>query len=470
MINLERVIKVIRIKILNKPGTFGKVADTIGSNGSNMGDITVIKRGLRYITRDITVHSKSPAQFENLVKELEILEDIKIIKTFDEVFGAHEGGLIEVKSKVEIKTRADYEKYYIPGIAKIAKIIEEKKEKIYEYTNYGNTVAVITNGTAVLNFNQDIKAETSYSVMEAICSVLNEVGKVSAIPLVIESKDKDTVVETVKKIYKSFGMVALEDISSPESLYIEKNLKGLGIPIIDINKYGNAIVTLAALINISREVGISLYKSRVGFIGFGSKSSGIKELLEAYGIEEMIAYDIKEEAIGRIKAANVEVAENLNDLMERSDIVIGTSRNGGLIKFGMVRKDQVILSLSKPEPEIKPDIALKAGAKYAGDGRLITPMLALPGLIRGTLEARTEDVSVGMMLGAAEKLSEICKEGEILPSIFEEGLHDKIAAIVKRIAVEEGKANLAEQEKEEENLEEPETVFKTIREVNQWMK
>ena len=165
----------------------------------------------------------------------------------------------------------------------------------------------------------------------------------------------------------------------------------------------------------------------------------------------------------------VEEVDSINQLMKRSEVVIATSRVEGLIKFGMVRKDQVILCLSKPEPEIKPEIAMKAGARYAGDGRLVSHILALPGLVKGTLDARASKVSIEMMIAAAEKIADLAKQGEILPNVLDKNLHCEVAKVVRTVAVETGIANLDVIEIEEEDEENPDDVFKNIRQINDWM-
>ncbi len=468
MINLDRIMRVMRIKILNKPGTFGKIADTIGINGGNMGDIKVIRIGSKYITRDITVYSKSPAQFQKIVDEVSKHKEIKILETFDEIYSAHEGGLIEIKSKVKIDSISSFEKYYMPGIAQIADAINQKRERVYDYTNIGKIIGVVTNGSSLLNF-QNSQTEAAYSVMEAISAVLNQISSIEAVPLVLDTENKEEFINTIKVIHKNFGMIIIEDVTSPQSIEIEESLQDLKIPVIDTNKYGNAVVTLAGLMNIAKKEDIDLRNSRVGFLGFGSKASGITKLLKAYGVKEIKAYDIKEEPQDRMNKLGVKVEKDINDLMQSVDIVIGTSRIGGLIKFGMVKKGQIILALSKPEPEIKPEIAMKAGAKYAGDGRLINPFLAIPGLIKGTLEAKAESVTIKMMIEAAETIASYVKAEDILPGMFDEGLHEAVAAVVKRTAVEEGVAHLREFEIEEDIKDKADDIFEKIKEVNEWM-
>ncbi|OQA11719.1 MAG: NAD-dependent malic enzyme [bacterium ADurb.Bin363] len=305
--------------------------------------------------------------------------------------------------------------------------------------------------------------------MEAISAVLNQISSIEAVPLVLDTENKEEFINTIKVIHKNFGMIIIEDVTSPQSIEIEESLQDLKIPVIDTNKYGNAVVTLAGLMNIAKKEDIDLRNSRVGFLGFGSKASGITKLLKAYGVKEIKAYDIKEEPQDRMNKLGVKVEKDINDLMQSVDIVIGTSRIGGLIKFGMVKKGQIILALSKPEPEIKPEIAMKAGAKYAGDGRLINPFLAIPGLIKGTLEAKAESVTIKMMIEAAETIASYVKAEDILPGMFDEGLHEAVAAVVKRTAVEEGVAHLREFEIEEDIKDKADDIFEKIKEVNEWM-
>lgn len=471
MVSFEKIIRVIRLKVLNKPGTLSKVIEVIAANEVNLGDIKVVRVGTRYITRDINVYVKTPHQFEKLIEEIKVTPNIKFIRAFDETYKAHEGGLLEIKSKVKIENMSDIEKYYLPGIARIAETIDEDKTKVNEYTNILNTVGVITNGSALLNF-QESSSEAAYAVMESYSALLSEFVAVSPVPIVVETREKEKFVEVVENIHKSFGMIVLEDLSSPGSVDIEEALKEkLSIPVIDGNQYGNAIATVAGLINIAKGVNINLKECSVGYIGFGSKANGIHKLLTAYGVKETNAYEIKPEAIERVKKAGIEYVDDLNKLMQNSDIIIGTARIGGLIKFGMVKPGQIILSLSKPEPEIKPEIAMKAGAKYAGDGRLINPLLVIPGIVKGTLAARAKKITLSMMMEATNKLAEITIPGEILPSMFDEGLHDKIAEAVKQAAIDEGVANLNDAETDEESgvKDKAQDIFDKIRGMNEWV-
>ncbi|MGM0508952.1 MAG: ACT domain-containing protein [Fusobacteriota bacterium] len=470
MINFDRINKSIRIKIKNKPGVFGKIADVIGANNGNMGDIKVQRKSQKYIIRDVKINAETPNKMKNIIDELRKVNDMKIIKVFSDISKAHEGGMLETKSKVKIESKEDLDKYFLPGISKIAKTIDRNYKKVYEYTNIGNTVGIFSTGESLLDFNI-CNAEATYSVMESYAAVLNEFVGVSAMPMVLDSKDEDTVIKTIDTMHKNFGMVILEDIHTETVKKLEKRLHGRPTPILDTNKYGNAIATLAGLISIFKDSDKKLSESTVGFLGFGSKALGTTQLMQAYGIKKIYANDIKEEGKTRMKEAGVMDIDTAKELMDRSDIVIGTSRKPNIIKFGMVKKDQIILALSKPIPEIKPEVAKKAGAKYAGDGGLITPLLVVPGLIRGALDARASKISIEMMLAAAEKLSDITPKGEMLPEIFQKDLHKEIANTVKQAAKDEGVDNLLEEEvdEENENKEKAEDIFENIKDVNMWM-
>ncbi len=462
MNKFQRIERVVRIKLPNNPGTFGKVADTVGLNGGNLGDIKLVRMGKKFITRDITVYSKSPGHFEEILGELQNLNGLKVIKYFDETYRLHEGGLIEMKSKVKIDNLSDFEKYYMPGIAKIAKTINSNKTKVYEYTNIAKTLGIISNGATVLDLDDSIE-EATYSVLESRAAVINELTGISAIPIVLGTKSSQKIIDTIRNIYKSFGMIIFEDLASKDSFEIESNLSDLGIPVIDTNRSCNGIVTLAGLINIAKNSNVDLSKSKVGFLGYGSKASGINMLLKAYGIKDRIGYDIRQEAKDVMEQEHIRVAGSISELMEESDIVIGTSRKAGIIKFGMVKKEQILLLLSKPEPEIEPGVAIKAGAKYATDGKILSPVLVVPGLVKGCLSAHASRITLNMMIAAAEKLSEMAPDGKILPEVFQENIHQQIAEVVRQVAIEDGVANLEEVELEEEVNEKAEDIFEKIR-------
>ena len=441
--------RTLRIKILNQPGIFGKVTDTVGSFGGSLGNINIVRMGHKYRIRDLEIYTTTQNQFEEILWKMRDIKEIKILEVFDDILKLHKGGMIEVRNKVNFDDIENFGKYYIPGIAEVASLIEEDKEKVYEYTNVGNVVGVVSNGTSLLNFKKSACAEATYTVMEGLAAVINKFSGVSAMPFVVSTENKEEFVNTVKNIYKSFGMIILEDISSPASIEIEEELQGLGIPVIDTNRYGNAIVTLSALINIAKKVNIDLQNSKVGIIGFGSKSVGICRMLKAYGVEEIIAADLKEDAVARMEKYGA-VPASFNEVMNKSNIVIAASRVAGLIKFGMVKQNQIILALSKPNPEIEPEIAMKAGALYAVDGKKLSPLLAVPGLIKGTMLARAKEITTQMMITAAEAIAQLAEDGAILPQLFDKDLHEKVAEAVKQAAIDDGMANLWEIDIEDE--------------------
>ncbi|NLK62528.1 MAG: NAD-dependent malic enzyme [Fusobacteria bacterium] len=467
MNKVQRTERVVRIKISNVPGAFGKIANVIGQNEGNLGDIKLVRMGKKYVTRDITVYTKNLLYFNKIIEEIGQIQGIKVINHFDNILREHEGGLIEVKSKVKIDNVEKYEKYYMPGMSAIAKSINEDRDKIYDYTNIGNTIGLISNGSTMLDFD-DPNEEATYSVLESRAAVINELTNISAIPIVLSTKDKDSIVKTIKNIYKSFGMIIFEDLNSEDSFTIESELSELGIPVVDTNKTCNGIVTLAGLINISELNSVDLSKSKVGFLGYGSKASGINMLLKAYGIKERIGFDIREYSKKRMQVENIEIKNSINELMEEADIVIATSRKAGLIKFGMVKKGQILIMLSKPKPEIEPEIAIKAGARYATDGKIISPLLVIPGLVKGCLLSRAKKLTFNMMLAAAEKLADLAVEDSVLPGIFDKGIHEEVCNVVRQAAIEDGVACLEEIDIEDEVPKDIEDIFESIKGMDLW--
>lgn len=458
--------RTIRIKILNQPGIFGKVTDTVGSFGGSLGNISIVRMGTKYRIRDLEIYTMTQNRFEEILWKLGEIKEIKILEVFDDILKLHEGGMIKVKNTVKFDDKEELAKYYIPGISHVAELVNEEPQKVYEYTNVGNVVGVVSNGTSLLNFKEPAGPEATYTVMEGLSAVINKFSGVSALPLVVNSQNIEEFIATIKNIYKSFGMLILEDISSPASIEIEEGLQGLDIPVIDTNRYGNAIVTLAALIKISEKVNIDLRNSRVGIIGFGSKSVGICRMLKAYGVDEIIACDTKEDAKERMEKYGA-VPVSFNEVMNKANIIIAASRVGGLIKFGMVKPKQIILALSKPTPEIEPEIAMKAGALYAVDGKMVSPLLAIPGLIKGTMLARSKKITENMMITAAQEIAALAGDGKILPELFDKGLHEKIAEAVKQAAIDEGAANLWEIDIEDEKDEDAQNLINSITE--DWM-
>jgi malate dehydrogenase (oxaloacetate-decarboxylating) len=298
-------------------------------------------------------------------------------------------------------------------------------------------VAIVTNGTAILGLG-DIGAVAGMPVMEGKAALFDHFVGVSGIPILIESKDPQVIIDTVRNIAPTFGAIKLEDIAAPECFQIEDVLdEALNIPVMHDDQHGTAVVVLSALLNATRFTGMMLSKSTIGVIGLGAAGMGISKLLLAYGVKSVIGTDLKESAKQMLVDIGG-VAGTLPEVMAESNIVIATTGAPGLIKPAMVKKGQVILALSNPNPEITPEAAMAAGAAFAADGKVVNNALGFPGLFRGALNVRATRINNKMKIAAAKAIAACAEEKELVPSILHPEVHKKVTEATERAALESG--------------------------------
>lgn len=375
-------------------------------------------------------------------------------------------GKIEVVSRVPVKTKDDLSLAYTPGVAQPCLEIQKDPEKSYELTRRWNTCAVITDGTAVLGLG-DIGPEAAMPVMEGKCVLFKKFGGVDALPLCVDSKDVDTIVNTVQMISKSFGGVNLEDIAAPRCFEIERRLKEVcDIPIFHDDQHGTAVITLAGLTNALKVVGKKKEEVKVVTSGAGAAAIAIVKLLQSAGFVNITMTDrhgaiyegrdnlnwIKEEMA---KTTNSEKkAGSLADVIKGADVFIGVSAPGLLTKE-MVRtmnKDAIIFACANPTPEIFPDEAKEAGAAVVSTGRSDFPnqinnVLAFPGIFRGAFDVRAKDINEEMKMAAAKALAGLISEDElsaenIIPKAFDPRVGKAVAAAVAEAARKSGVARI----------------------------
>ena len=375
-------------------------------------------------------------------------------------------GKIEVISRVEVKGSRDLSLAYTPGVAEPCLAIKDDVNLSYEYTRRWNTVAVITDGSAVLGLG-DIGPEAGMPVMEGKCVLFKSFADVDAFPLCIKSKNVDEIVNTIKLISGSFGGINLEDISAPRCFEIERRLKEeCDIPIFHDDQHGTAIVVLAALINALKIVGKDMKDIKIVVNGVGAAGTAIIRLLMSTGLKNVVACDINgiiyegmegldPEKTAIAKITNLEKQKGtLRDAVAGADVFIGVSA-GNVLTPDMVKsmaKDAIVFAMANPVPEIMPDLAKKAGARIVGTGRSdfanqINNVLAFPGVFRGALDVRASDINDEMKIAAAEAIASLISPEElneeyIIPAAFDERVAKTVAEAVAKAARESGVARI----------------------------
>jgi len=330
---------------------------------------------------------------------------------------------------------------YTPGVARACEAIAEDPALVGRLTMIGRTVAICTNGTRVLGLG-DIGPVASMPVMEGKAVFYHQLANVSAMPILINTKDVDEFVDTVTRIAPTFGGIHLEDISAPECFEIERRLiEALPQPVMHDDVHGTAVVTLAAAIVACRQAGLTLEDETVGQIGLGAAGFGIAALMVDGKAKRVLASDPNEASHERARAKGIEVTD-MQTVMAEADVVVATTGVPGLIKAEMVRSGQVILALTNPYPEIDPEEAMKAGAAFAADGTSVNNVLGYPGIFRGALLAGAGEINLPMKLAAAEALASLAKGSELVPEALDRGVHEAVADAVKDAAIESGVARL----------------------------
>ena len=376
-------------------------------------------------------------------------------------------GKLEIVHKMPVSTREDLSIAYTPGVARPCLEIQKNPEKCWELTGRWNTVAVVTDGTAVLGLG-DIGPEAGMPVMEGKCVLFKAFGGVDAVPLCIRSKEVDAIVDTVALLAGSFGGINLEDISAPRCFEIERKLKKCcDIPIFHDDQHGTAIVTLAALLNALKLTGKKSDNASVVILGAGAAGIAVTRLLLSVGFTDVVLCDRSGAIYKGRNALNSEKEEislitnkqmkkgSLSDVIRGADVFIGLSAPG-MVTPEMVKSmspNAILFPMSNPTPEIMPDAALAAGAAVVGTGRSdfanqINNVLAFPGIFRGALDVRASDINDEMKIAAAYALANLVNENElqsdyIIPAAFDPGVRNAVARAAANAAVKSGIARVS---------------------------
>jgi malate dehydrogenase (oxaloacetate-decarboxylating) len=429
-----------RLRSPHRPGSLARVAGTIAQGEGLIGDVVTINVGRQHSIREITLEVRDKVHAETIQMMLNELEGVEVLWARDRALLRHEGGKLKIESTRPVRTVQDMRDVYTPGVARACTAIAEDPSLARELTMIGRSVAICTNGTRVLGLG-DIGPIASMPVMEGKAVFYHQLAHVSAMPILIDTKDVDEFVETVVRIAPTFGGIHLEDISAPGCFEIEARLiEALDKPVMHDDVHGTAVVALAAALVACRHAGLELREQVVGQIGLGAAGFGIAALMVDAGARKVLASDPNPASHERARQKGIEITD-MQTLLREADVVVATTGVAGLIKPEMVREGQVILALTNPYPEIEPEDALAAGAAFAADGKSVNNVLGYPGIFRGALLSGAKQINPEMKLAAASAIAELAAEAELVPDALDPNVHERVADAVREAAITSGVAH-----------------------------
>jgi malate dehydrogenase (oxaloacetate-decarboxylating) len=448
----------IRVKLDDTPGVLGAVTGAIGDAGGLVGAVDIVEVDGAHSLRDIVVDASGRDHWERILSAIGAIDGAEVIDTTDRTFLLHVGGKIEQHNKHPLKTRDDLSMTYTPGVARVCLAIADDPDKAFQYTIKRNTVAVVSDGTAVLGLG-NIGPRAAMPVMEGKCCLFKEFAGVDAFPICLESTDPDEIVRTVKLIAPAFGGINLEDISAPRCFEIEEQLKQqLDIPVFHDDQHGTAVVVLAALLNAVKLTGRRLEDVSVLVIGLGAAGIAVTKILLAAGVKKIVGADSRgvlhvqrEDYLdGSMNSVKRWFAESTNpdcragapaDVIDGTDLLIGVSGAKALPAESLARmnKDAMVFAMANPNPEVNPEEAAPY-VRIMATGRSDYPnqinnVLCFPGIFRGAMDVRAPSITEEMKMAAARAIAEIVDESElredyIIPSVFNRDVAPAVAAAV----------------------------------------
>jgi malate dehydrogenase (oxaloacetate-decarboxylating) len=453
----------VRLRYPDHPGALGRITSAIGEADGLIGAVDVVDTRDNSIVRDFTISATDVAHGQNIASALRAIPQVEVVHVSDRVFLMHLGGKLEVNSRVALKSRDDLSMAYTPGVARICTAIYEDPDAAFALTIKRNTVAVVSDGSAILGLG-NLGPRAAMPVMEGKAILFKEFGGVDAFPICLDTQDTEQIIATVKAIAPTFGGINLEDISAPRCVEIEQRLAAeLDIPVFHDDQHGTAIVVLAALTNALKVVDKQIDAIRVVINGAGAAGAAITRLLMAAGVSNIIVCD-RTGAIHRDRPDMTSlkgwIAENTNhdsahgslsEIIAGADVFVGVSAKGALTidDVKQMASDAIVFALANPDPEITPEDA-EGHVRVMATGRSDYPnqinnVLCFPGLFRGALDVRSRNINQQMKMAAAHAIASTISDNElhaeyIVPSVFDRRVATAVAEAVSRTAVETGEA------------------------------
>jgi malate dehydrogenase (oxaloacetate-decarboxylating) len=455
---------VMRLTYPNRIGMFAKLTQIIGRQGGDLGAVDIVNPDAKRMTRDITVRARDFEHMEAIVQAIRKLKEVTVANVSDQVFLLHLGGKISIQNKVPLTKRDTLSMAYTPGVARVCSAIAEEHAKVWQLTIKGNSVAVVSDGSAVLGLG-NIGPEAAMPVMEGKAMLFKEFAGIDAYPICLRTQDTGEIINTVANLSVGFGGINLEDISAPRCFEIEQRLQErLDIPVFHDDQHGTAVVVLAALLNASRLARRKLAGLRTVILGAGAAGTAIAAMLRQAGVKDIVVCDRKGILHSRTRADLNEAKRQLaaatnprglrgsiKDALRKADVLIGVSGPGLIAarSLGFMAAKPIVFALANPTPEIMPEEAA-ARAWIVATGRSDYPnqinnVLAFPGIFRGALNVRARRINEAMKLAAARAIAGCIAPRQlspeyIVPSVFNREVVQRVAAAVTEAAIKTGVA------------------------------
>ena len=441
----RNIIFGLQVRLADGENPLGKLIETIAAGDGRVGQIDLIEPHSGKIDYQIQVFVRSDQQMEQLRSAVAAIAGVEVLAVLDLAMESHRGGACEMRSRCAIRSNTDLRMVYTPGVARVCKAIEARPELARTYTNIPNKVAIATNGTAILGLG-DIGCLAGLPVMEGKGAIFWEFVKISAEPVLIQTKDADEFINVMEKIAIGYGAIQVEDVAAPECFRITRELdKRLSIPVMHDDQHGTATVVMAGLYSALAKTGKKMGDIRCVMSGAGAAGTAIADLLMHQGAADVVLCD-RTGAIhrGRKEGMNPEKADlaertnkdnfkgTLADAMKGRDLFIGVSQ-ANIVSRDMVRsmaKDPIIFALANPVSEVSRPDALEAGCSIYADGRMMNNALAYPGIFRGALDMGAEVIGIEMVVAAAKKLAELAGPNNLMPEMMDPATHQGVAQVV----------------------------------------
>jgi malate dehydrogenase (oxaloacetate-decarboxylating) len=433
----HKLMRTVRVRNVNKSGTLARLLASIADLGASVGSIEMLTETAQAVVRDITVYADDEEHMDHVIETMRVNEGTRVLEVRDDVLQVHQKGKIAIRSRFPIDSTAMLRRVYTPGVAEVCLKILDDPELAWLYTSISHMVAIVTDGSAVLGLG-DIGPLASMPVMEGKAMLMETLVGLSGMPILLNTKDTEQIIQAVATIAPTFAAIQLEDISAPRCFDVEERLQDmLDIPVFHDDQHGTAVVGTAALQVIASRARVDIGKAVIGQLGLGAAGNAIAKMLMRLTGNPVLGIDLNENCMERF-ARDGGKRSGLREIMSECQIVVATTGVPNLIPPDLIRKGQIILALSNPKPEIDPEEAMARGAIFSADGKSVNNILGFPGIFRGAVDSRAPRITPEMLVAAVDVLVRETPSGELMPNPLDKKVHREVARAVAQMAIRQG--------------------------------